>query len=159
VAVGLRRRPWPALDSRAFLVVVVLFVVPWLHLRFVTWPAKQADFRNRRAEQAVPKRIARIDVHPVLEDIARFLDDTPPDTVMMIDVPKIMTLLSGRTCIPITYRVDPPELIVGAADYLYYTGEIPAVADVFAAGTGEYPAVADITDGGGTVVGQIRRVH
>jgi hypothetical protein len=95
----------------------------------------------------------------VLEDIARFLDKTPPDTVMMIDVPKIMTLLSGRTCIPITYRVDPPELIVGDADYIYYTGEIPSVADVFAAGTREYPAVAEIADRDGTVVGRIHKVH
>ena len=48
----------------------------------------------------------------------------------MTDVPKMMAVVAERRCIPFVYRAEPPDVLVGNADVLFYTREIPQAAEV-----------------------------
>lgn len=138
---ALRRVPEPR--AGLALVAAALLAVPWAHRCFVEWPAQVAAFEARRASNPQPGALARIDVDPRLEAVAVFLRDrTPPDTVLMTDVPSILQPLGGRRCIPFVYRRAPPAIDFGAADLVFYTRELPdATAVMDAVGQGLEPAL------------------
>ena len=64
----------------------------------------------------------------------------------------MMALLSGRRCVPFVFRVDPPDVVSGAADYVFYTGELAQAAEVMRACAERFDvelALAPIDIGGG----------
>ncbi|GJM21705.1 MAG: hypothetical protein DHS20C15_16200 [Planctomycetota bacterium] len=127
--IGLRRPRQVQLPRWAPWAALALFALPFAHQRLVLWPRVVDDFEARRAELPEGDAFARIDVHPVLETVARRLAaETTPDTVVMTDVPKMLALLSGRRCVPMRYRVDPPGLEAGEASVLFCTGSDPPEA-------------------------------
>ena len=132
VAIGFilhRRRGLPSLVPAVALAAPLLFAPSWGNFVLRLWPAQQAEFSARRVAEPVSGPLARIDVNPVLEQLALHIaTTTPDDTVLMIDVPKIMAVIAERRCVPFTYRTDPPEVVVGDADLVFYTRELPEVA-------------------------------
>lgn len=125
----LRRVPQPG--AAAALAAAALLALPFAHRRFVEWPARVSDFEARRAQDPQPGALARVDVHPQLEAVAVYLRDrTPPDTVLMTDVPSILQPLSGRRCIPFVYRRDQPAVLTGDADLVFYSRELPDASAV-----------------------------
>jgi len=131
-ALWLRRQALPALPSRAALLLVpLLFAGPFLKQRLVAWPEQVAAHTAYRAQNPASGSLARIDVNPLLEQIARHLaTHAAPDAVLMTDVPKIMEVIAGRRCVPFHYRSQPPEVLTDDADYLFYTGEFPELAQI-----------------------------
>jgi hypothetical protein len=60
----------------------------------------------------------------------------------MTDVPRMLQVMSGRRCVPFVYRVEPPEVLAGDADLVFYTREIPEAAEVMdAVGAGLRPVL------------------
>jgi hypothetical protein len=113
------------------LALPALVAVPWLHKRGVEWPARVAEFEARRSAEPQTGALARIDCDPRLEQIAVFLRDrTPPDTLVMTDVPAMLQTLCERRCIPFVYQVQPPDVLTGEADLLFYSREWPDAAAV-----------------------------
>jgi hypothetical protein len=128
---ALRLPRLPEARPSAAVACAVLLAVPFLQLRCLAWPDTVAAFEARRAAHPQPGALARVDVDPRLEEVAVFLrDHTPPDTVLMTDVPSILAPLSGRRCIPFVYRVQPPEVATDGADLVFYTRELPDAAAV-----------------------------
>jgi len=124
---GSLRDPAPAL---AWLLPLV-FLLPLGHKRFVEWPNRQAAFTSHRSEHPETGPLARIDVDARLERVAVFLrDEMPADTLVMTDVPRMMQIMSGRTCVPFVYRLRPPAVLEGDADIVFYTGELAEAAAV-----------------------------
>jgi hypothetical protein len=130
--------PRPGL-ALAFAAAVAL---PFAHKRFVEWPARVERFRERRAAQPQTGALASVDVDPVLEEVALYLrDHTPPQAVLMTDVPSILATLSGRRCIPFVYAMNPPRVETDGADFVFYTRELPdASLAMDAAAAGLRPA-------------------
>jgi hypothetical protein len=122
-----RNTRWPA---TAWLLAPALFALPFGTLRFHEWPQIVHSFEERRALNPRTGPLERIEIHPVLEQVADYLATTPPDTVVMTDVPKMMAVVAERRCIPFVYRAEPPDVLVGNADVLFYTREIPQAAEV-----------------------------
>ncbi len=115
-------QPGPA----AALLAAALLALPFAHRRLVEWPARVQAFDARRVQDPQPGALARVDVDARLERVAIFLrDHTPPDSVLMTDVPSILQPLSGRRCIPFVYRRAPPAVLPGDADLVFYTRELP----------------------------------
>jgi hypothetical protein len=109
----------------------LLWLVPFAHMRWVAWPARVEAFAERRRAEPQEGALARIDVDPRLERVAVFLrDEVPPDTLVMTDVPRMLQVMSGRRCVPFVYRLEPPEVLVGDADLVFYTREIAEAAAV-----------------------------
>jgi hypothetical protein len=109
----------------------LLFLAPLGHKRFVEWPARQAAFSAHRTEHPETGPLARIDVDRRLERVAVYLrDETPADTLMMTDVPRMMQVMSGKRCVPFMYRLDPPAVLRGDADLVFYTRELEEAAAV-----------------------------
>ena len=132
-----------------------LFLLPFAQRRFVEWPARVAAFEARRSAEPRSGPLAEIDVDPRLERVAVFLArHTPTGTVLMTDVPKMLAILSGRRCVPFVYRVQPPEVLVGSADLVFYTGEISEAASVLDAVADRFEPVLqlDPVDDGTRVV-------
>ncbi|HEX5010813.1 MAG TPA: hypothetical protein VFY71_10455 [Planctomycetota bacterium] len=128
---ALRLPRLPEARPSAAIACAVLLAVPFLQVRLHAWPGTVAAFELRRAAHPQPGALARVDVDPRLEEVAVFLrDHTPPDTVLMTDVPSILAPLSGRRCIPFVYRVQPPEVATDGADLVFYTRELPDAAAV-----------------------------
>lgn len=143
LAVALRR--WPDLPRWSPALAVLLFALPFLHQRFVRWPGIVDGFEARRAAEPVDGPLARVDVHPVLEAVARHLrESTPPDAVLMTDVPKMLALVGERRCIPFVYGVEPPELRTGDATLVFHTGSQSDAAAVFAHVTAGWPVDVSI---------------
>jgi hypothetical protein len=114
--------PRPVL-ALAFAAAVAL---PFLHKRLVDWPRRVEAFSTRRAAEPQTGALAKVDVDPRLEKVALYLrDGTPPDTVLMTDVPSILEPLSGRRCIPFVYAMDPPRVEAAGADLVFYSRELP----------------------------------
>jgi len=137
------------------------FVLPFAQQRWVEWPAVVSGFEARRAAEPQTGRLARIDVDPRLEQVAiHLVEHTPPETVLMTDVPKMMHELTGRRCVPFVYRREPPEVLIGAADLVFYTGEIPeaaAVLDAVAQGWHPVLQLDPVDDGVRSVVPTVWR--
>lgn len=128
LGVLLRRGPLPPLRAWTALLVVVLFAVPWTNRRLREWPAVVAVYA---AEQQTTERFGPVFVHPVLRDMAALIvEHTGPDDVVMTDVPKMLTILTDRRCVPFTYRLDPPDIELGDASAVYYTGELLEAIDL-----------------------------
>jgi len=149
------------LPAGAPLLLPLLFLVPFLHLRFSEWPAQVSAFAERRARAPLDGPLARIDVHPALEQVALYLrDEVPPDVLLMTDVPKMLSVLSGRRCVPFVFRASPPEVLLGSADLLFYTGEIPEAAAVVQACAEQFEPVLHLDDvegaGGGLPAAVLR---
>lgn len=132
---------WPA---SAWLLAAALFAIPFAALRFREWPTLLHRFEERRVAQPLDAPLDRIDVHPVLEQVALYLHTTPPDTVVMTDVPKMMAILSGRHCVPFVFRAAPPDVLLGSADLLFYTRELPEAAATLDAVSDRYEAVLEL---------------
>jgi hypothetical protein len=132
-------RPRPAL----LLVAALLWLLPWAHLRFLAWPQRVDEFIQRRAVDPQGGALARIDVDPRLERVAVYLrDETPPETLVMTDVPRMLQVMSGRRCVPFVYRLQPPEVLTGDAQLLFYSRELPEAAAVMdAVGAGLQPVL------------------
>ena len=140
-----KARPLPWTDA-ACLLAPLLFLVPFAAIRFREWPETVEAFRTRRLEHAVQGPLANIDVHPALEEVALFLRrDTDAGTVVMTDVPKMLAILSGRRCVPFVYRAQPPEVLAGEADLVFYTREIPEAAAVIDACADRFEPVLELT--------------
>lgn len=130
-ALWLRRRELPALRTGHALLLPLLFVGPFLHERFVAWPEQVKEHIAHRQAAPVDGPLASIHVNVLLEELALHLvANTPPDAVLMTDVPKIMAILTGRRCVPFRYRREPPSVTTDDADYVFYTREIPDVAAI-----------------------------
>jgi hypothetical protein len=129
------RQPDPReLPQAACLLLPLAFCVPFAATRFRDWPETVQAFEDHRLAQPQAEPLASIDVHTVLEQVALFLaKNTEPDTVVMTDVPKMLAILSGRRCIPFVYRAQPPDVLPGDADLVFYTGEIPEATAVIEA--------------------------
>ncbi|HTE05040.1 MAG TPA: hypothetical protein VK824_02510 [Planctomycetota bacterium] len=124
-------RALPAPPRQLLVLLPALAAVPFAHHAFVEWPAQKRAFDERRASEPQPEPLARIDVDPRLEQVAVFLRDrTPPDTVLMTDVPSMLQAMSGRRCIPFVYTLDPARVLTDGADLVFYTREIPEAAAV-----------------------------
>ena len=96
------------------------------------------------------------------EDVARFLATTPPDTVLMTDVPKLLAVLSGRRCVPFVYRAEPPDVLVGDADLVFYTRELPQAAAVMDAVAHRFEPAFElpaVDEGAGAVRPTVYRVR
>jgi hypothetical protein len=143
VALLTRGRRVPALRPGLAFAAALAWLVPFAHLRWVEWPARVRQFSERRVAEPQDGALARIDVDPRLEAVAVFLRDlTPPDTLVMTDVPRMLQVMSGRRCVPFVYRVEPPEVLAGDADLVFYTREIPEAAEVMdAVGAGLRPVL------------------
>jgi hypothetical protein len=143
VAAATRARSLPVLRPGLALAAAAVWLVPFAHLRWVEWPARVAAFEEHRRAQPQRGALARIDVDVRLERIAVFLrDETPADTLVMTDVPRMLQVMSGRRCVPFVYRVQPPEVLAGDADLLFYSREIPEAAAVMdAVAPGLQPAL------------------
>lgn len=123
---ALRAERLPAPRAAFALAYAAAIAMPFAHKRFVEWPARVEAFQQRRAATPRTGALARIDVDPRLEAVAVFLDEhTPPETVLMTDVPSILSVLSGRRCVPFVYRAQPPEVDTTGADFVFYTRELP----------------------------------
>ncbi len=149
------------LPSVAWLLLPAFFALPFAALRFREWPAIVRASEETRAVEPAGSPLARIDVHPVLADVARFLATTPPDTVLMTDVPKMLAVLSGRRCVPFVYRADPPEVLVGDADLVFYTRELPQAAAVMDAAAARFEPALElpaVDEGAGAVRPTVYRV-
>jgi hypothetical protein len=159
---GLSRRgrlPVPA--AWMALLVPLAMAGPFVHKRFVEWPGRVAAFEQRRADDPQPGALAAIDVNPLLETVAVHLrDETPPETVLMTDVPRMLQIMSERRCVPFVYRVDPPGVLVGEADLVFYTREIPEAAAGMDTGAPGYEGVFELPavfDGQRTVTPAVYR--
>jgi hypothetical protein len=125
-AVATRLKQLPEAKPAAAMAFAVAVALPFLHKRFVEWPRQMEAFRARRAAVPQSGELARVDVDPHLEEVAVFLRDrTPPDTVVMTDVPSILAPLSGRRCMAFVYAMDPPRVETDGADLVFYTRELP----------------------------------
>ena len=127
-----------------WLLAPLLFALPFGALRFREWPALVQAFQERRAADPRTGPLARIDVHPVLEQVADYLASTPADTVVMTDVPKMLAFISNRRCIPFVFQTEPPAVLLGDADLLFYTRELPEAARVVDAVSQDYEAVLEL---------------
>lgn len=154
-----RKTRWPA---AAWLLAPGLFAIPFAALRFHEWPQVVHTFEQRRAIDPRTGPLARIEIHPILEQVADYLATTPPDTVVMTDVPKMMTIVAERRCIPFAYRAEPPEVLLGDADILFYTREIPQAAAVLDEVGANYHVVLElppVNDGQRLVVPKVYRTR
>lgn len=150
-------------DPRVALVwlLPLLFALPFGHKRFVEWPARKAAFAAHRAEHPQTGPLARIDVDLRLEQVAVYLrDETPPDTLVMTDVPRMLQILSGRRCVPFVYRLRPPAVLHDDADLVFYTRELAEAAAVLDAVAMRYTPVlqlAPVFDGEREVIPTVYR--
>jgi hypothetical protein len=141
----LRRPQLPELRPQLAWLVPGLFLLPWLHFRAVEWPAQMRQFEERRLASPRVAPLDRIDVDPLLEQVALWLTEhTAPEAVVMTDVPKMLAVLSGRRCIPFRYRIDPPEILHGNADVIFYTRELAQVAAVMDAQALNYELLLEL---------------
>ncbi len=121
----LRKGILPEIPPAAPLLIPLLFALPLGHHRLVLWPKDIAANETVRAERSLEDEWPHIDLHPIHADVARFIRKTTKDeAVIMTDVPKMMSILTDRRCIPLVYRLSPPEVHPGKAIFVYYTGEI-----------------------------------
>ena len=154
------RRPRALPSARLVVVLPLVFLVPFAIRALREWPAQVQAFEQRREAQPRSGPLARIEVHPLLEEAALFLrDGTPPDAVVMTDVPKMLAILCERRCVPFTYRVQPPEVAAGAARFVFYTGEIPEVAALVDGQADRFTVAHELRDAQGRVVGRILAVR
>ncbi|MGQ0552481.1 MAG: hypothetical protein ACT4PU_04610 [Planctomycetota bacterium] len=127
------------------LVIPVLMVIPFANRRFVEWPQAQAAFLEHRAKHPVTGALASIDVDPRLESVAIWLrEQTPSDSVLMTDVPRMLQIMSDHRCVPFVYSVNPPTVHHGSADYVFYTREIAEAAAVMDAVAEGYEPVFEL---------------
>jgi len=163
LAASLRRNRLPEFRPAAACLLPVLFFVPWLHFRFVEWPAQVQRFEQHRDEHPADPPLDRIDVDPRLEQVALWLiEHTSADTLVMTDVPKMMAALTGRTCVPFRYQVDPPEVLHGEADIVFYTRELSEASKVMDSRAGDYDLALELSpvfDGTTTVVPRLYRTR
>lgn len=161
LATLLRRDELPAWHPGAAWLLPILFCVPWLQFRFVEWPAQVHSFAHHRAEHPADPPLDRIDVDPRLEQVALWImDHTPADALVMTDVPKMLNALTGRRCVPFRYQVEPPEVLHGEADVIFYTRELADASAVMDARAGDYEValeLAPVFDGRTTVVPRLYR--
>lgn len=161
--IALRRREWPAPRAWWALALPALVALPALHQRWVDWPARVAEFSARRAADPQPGALARIDADPRLEAVAVYLrDHTPPPTLVMTDVPAMLQILCERRCIPFVYRVQPPDVLTGDAEYVFYSREWPDAAAVTDAVAPRWQTVLELEpvfDGEREVVPTVYRVR
>jgi len=140
--VAWRARQLPQASPAMALLVAAAVAIPFGHKRFVEWPAIVRAFQERRESHPLDGPLARIDVDPRLERVALFLNEQPPATVLMTDVPSILWTISGRHCIPFVYRANPPGIETRGADLVFYTRELAdASAAVDAAAPSLVPAL------------------
>lgn len=151
----LRRAPLPALGPAALLAVVFLFAGAFAQERGLEWPAQVAAFEAHRQSQPTQGPRARIEVNPILEQVAAYLEtETPEGAVLMTDVPKMLSILSGRRCVPFRYRISPPGLVTDGADLLFYTRELPELSALVDDSAASFPVALQlppISDGNVTV--------
>ena len=144
LSVAAWRQLWPRLPTGSPLLVVVLFGLPFAHQRFVRWPGIVQTFEQRRRVEPRLGPLATIDVHPVLEAVAAHLATTPPDTVLMTDVPKMLTIIGERRCVPFVYGVDPPAVVTDGVDLVFHTGSQADAAAALAAVADSWPVATSI---------------
>jgi hypothetical protein len=80
----------------------------------------------------------------------------------MTDVPAMLQILCERRCIPFVYRVQPPDVLTGDADYLFYSREWPdaaAVTDAVASRWTPALELEPVSDGDGLVVPTVYKVR
>ncbi len=142
-------RALPAVSHKLAWALLLLFAGTFLSARFVDIPARAERFEARRAQDAVPPPLDAIDVHPLIERVALFLlRETAPDAVVMTDVPKMLSILSERRCVPFRYQVVPPAVIADGADFVFYTGELPDAAAVLRDVAQDFEVAAELTESG-----------
>lgn len=156
------RRPLPGPEPRQAWLLPALFALTLADDRLQLWPAQVRAHAERAATRPADDLLASIDVHPLLGEVARWLADQPADTVLMTDVPKMMTAMTGRRCVPFVYRLEPPAVLTGEADLVFYTGELPEAAQVLDARAHDFDVALrldPISEGGATVVPTVYAVR
>lgn len=160
LALLLRRARLPTLHPQLAWLLPGLFLLPWLHYRFIEWPAQVRQFDERRMAEPRAPPLDRIDVDIRLEQVAVWLQQhTADDAVVMTDVPKMLATLSGRRCIPFRYRIDPPEVLHGDADVVFYTRELAQVAAVMDARAEDYELLLELASAGEAAAAERPRLY
>ena len=139
LGVLLRRPQLPTLNPGLAWLVPTMFFLPLVGFRLFEWSDQMLRFDELRFVVPQEPPLDRIDVDYRLELVAGWLhENTAADAVVMTDVPKMLSILSGRRCLPFRYRVDPPEVLHGEADVVFYTGELAQLTAVMDARAGDY---------------------
>ena len=115
---------------------ILVFGALGAHEIFRGIPERHARFEALVEAGDVPEGLESIEAHPEFLELAHWIRTrTAPDAVIMCDVPKMIRIMTGRRTVPFTFSSDAGRIVETVnglrPDYVYYSGEIGWVYQVF----------------------------